>query len=95
MTEAENSVSAGIGSDLKVASVAAMTPFIMGVAILLGWAWLDVFGVLLGIGGGIWWAVWWYKRNDDKFFPRDVAGGPYAITIVITVALLIFALATL
>jgi hypothetical protein len=90
--EVENSVSAGTGSDLKVASVGAMTPIIFGVAILLGWEWLDVFGVLLGIGGAIWWAVWWHKRNDEKFFPRDVNGTAYAITIVITVALLLFAL---
>ena len=92
MTEVENSVSAGIGSDLKVASVGAMAPFIIGVAILLGWEWLDVFGVLLGIAGGIWWAVWWHKRNGEKFFPRDVDGGAYGISIIITVALLIFAL---
>jgi len=87
-------VSAGVGSDLKVASVGAMTPFIFGVSILLGWMWLDVFGVLCGIAVSIWWAVWWYRRNDESFFPRDVDGGAYAITIIITVALAIFAIAS-
>lgn len=92
MIEVENSVSAGIGSDLKVASVGLMTPIIFGVAILLGWEWLDAFGVLLGVAGAIWWAVWWYKRSGEKFFPREVNGGAYGITIIITVALLLFAL---
>jgi hypothetical protein len=92
---AENSVSSGIGSDLRVAAVGAMAPFIMGVSILLGYEWLDVFGGLLGVGVAIWWAVWWYRRNDSKFFPRDVNGGAFAITIVITVGLLLFALASM
>ena len=98
MTEVENAgnaVSAGIGSDLRVASVGAMAPFIGGVAILLGYEWLDVFGVLCGIAVAIWWAVWWYRRNDESFFPRDVDGGAYAITIILTVGLGLFALATI
>jgi len=65
-------VSAGLGSDIRITAVAAMTPFLAGMLVLLGYVWLGGFGVLLGIGAAVAWAVWWFRRNDRKFFPRDV-----------------------
>lgn len=83
MTES-NSISAGWGSDLRVAAVAAMAPFLAGLLVLLGYIWLGGFGILLGLGGAIFWAVWWHRRNDRAFFPRDVNGGAFTATIVLT-----------
>jgi hypothetical protein len=78
-----NMVSAGLGSDLRVAAVGAMAPFLAGLLVLLGYIWLGGFGILLGLGGAIWWAVWWYRKHG-KFFPRDVNTGAFTITIVLT-----------
>lgn len=87
-----NSVSAGLGSDLRVAAVGAMAPFLGGMLVLLGYLWMNGFGLLLGLGAAIAWGVWWYRRNDRRFFPRDVATGPFYITIALTVGALILVL---
>jgi hypothetical protein len=79
-----NSVSAGWGSDLRVASVGAMAPFLAGMLVLLGYLWLGGFGILLGLGAAIFWGVWWYRRNGRRFFPREVQMGAFVITIVLT-----------
>jgi hypothetical protein len=84
-------VSAGWGSDLKVAAVAAMAPFLAGTLVLLGYVWIGGFGIVLGLGGAVAWGVWWYRRNDG-FFPRDVNGSAFAITIVLTAVVLILVL---
>src|SRR5262245_12371862 len=63
-----NSVSAGWGSDLRVAAVGAMTPFLPGLLVLLGYLWLGGFGLLLGIGAAIAWIVWWRRSNGRRFF---------------------------
>jgi hypothetical protein len=89
-----NAVSAGIGSDVRAAVVGALMPFGAGLAVLVGYLWLTVFGVILAVAGGIWWAVWW-RRKHGKFFPRDVEGGPFVLTIVLTVVLFICALASM
>jgi hypothetical protein len=88
-----NSVSAGWGSDLKVAAVAAMAPLLAGSAVLLGYLWLGGFGVVLGIGGAIAWAVWWYRR-ESAFFPRDIQTAPLVITTVVTFGLVFLSLVT-
>jgi hypothetical protein len=89
-----NRVSAGVGSDFRAAVLGAMMPFGAGLLVLVGYLWLQVFGVILAVGGGIWWAVWW-RRKHGKFFPRDVEGGPFILTIVLTVILFIAALASM
>lgn len=86
-----NSVSAGLGSDLKVASVAAMGPFLAGMLALLGLLWIGGFGVVLGLAGAVAWAVWWYRRNDG-LFPREVDNRAFFITIALTAAALILVL---
>lgn len=88
----ENSVSAGLGSDFRAAAVGALMPLGAGLAALVGYIWVDVFGVLLAIGGVIWWAVWW-RRKHGKFFPRDVQNGPFVLTIVLVAVLFVVAIA--
>jgi hypothetical protein len=89
-----NRVTAGVGSDFRVAVLGALMPFGAGALVLLGYMWLDALGVILAIAGGIWWAVWW-RRKHGKFFPRDVEGGPFILTIVLTVILFIAVLASM
>jgi hypothetical protein len=91
-TTKPNSVSAGWGSDLRIAAVGAMAPFLGGLLVLLGYLWLGGFGLLLGIAAAVAWAVWWYRRNGRRFFPRDVATGPFYITIALTVAAFVLTL---
>jgi hypothetical protein len=86
-----NAVSAGLGSDLRVAAVGAMAPFLAGLLVLLGYAWLGGFGIVLGLGGAIFWGVWWYRRNG-KSFPRAVKTGPFAGSIVLTVIVFVLVL---
>jgi hypothetical protein len=87
-----NSVSAGTGSDIRAATVGALMPLGLGLIVLVGYIWLDVLGIFLALGGAVWWAVWW-RRKHGKFFPRDVEGGPFVLTVVLVVILLIIALA--
>lgn len=68
-----------------------MAPFLAGTLALLGLLWLGGFGVVLGLAGAIAWGFWWYRRNDG-FFPRDVNGGAFAVTIVLTVVVLVLVL---
>ena len=75
-----------------MAAVGVMTPFLPGLLVLLGYLWLGGFGLLLGIGGAIAWIVWWRRSNDRKFFPRDVATGPFYITIALTVVVFVLTL---
>lgn len=76
-------MSSGWGSDLRVASVGVMVPFLPGMLVLLGLMWLGGFGVVLGLAAAVWWGVWWYRKHDG-FFPKDVQGAPYVITIILT-----------
>ena len=87
MTESK-AVSAGWGSDLRIVAVAAMAPFLSGLLVLLGYIWLNGFGVVLGLGAAIGWGVWWYRRNDKEFFPRAMNNGAFVITVVLTLAAL-------
>jgi hypothetical protein len=91
----ENSVSAGLASDLRVAAVGAMAPFLGGLLVLLGYLWLGGFGLLIGIGAAIAWGVWWYRRNGRRFFPRDVANGPFYITVALTVVVFVLTLVSM
>jgi hypothetical protein len=87
-----NSVSAGVGSDVRAAVVGALMPFGAGMLILVGYVWLGAFGVILAIAGSIGWAVWW-RRRHGAFFPRDVETGPFVGTIAIAAIAFIIALA--
>ncbi|MFC0113110.1 hypothetical protein [Kibdelosporangium aridum] len=91
----QNAVSAGTGSDFRVATVGAIMPFGLGMLVLVGYAWIGVFGIILSLLGAVWWAVWWRRKHNKKFFPRDVEGGPFVLTLVLTVILLIAALASI
>jgi hypothetical protein len=91
----QNAVSAGTGSDIRVAVLGALIPFGGGLMFLVGFLWLTWFGVILAAGGAVWWAVWWRRKHNKKFFPRDVEGGPFVLTIVLTVILFIAALASM
>jgi hypothetical protein len=90
-----NTVSAGFGSDVKAAVVGALMPFGAGVLVLAGYLWLDIFGIVLAAAAGIWWAVWWRRKHHGKFFPREVEGGPFVLTIVLVAVLFIAALASM
>ncbi|MCE7011940.1 hypothetical protein LWC34_55390 [Kibdelosporangium philippinense] len=90
-----NAVSAGTGSDFRVAVVGALMPFGLGLLVLVGYAWIGVFGVILGLLGALWWAVWWRRKHNKKFFPRDVEGGPFVFTLVLSVILFVAALASI
>lgn len=87
-----NSVSTGWGSDLKVAAVGAMAPFLGGLLVLLGYLWLGGFGLLLGLGAAIAWAVWWHRSNGRRFFPQDVENRPFFITIALSVVVFVLVL---
>lgn len=91
-TSLTNPVSAGVGSDVRITAVAVMTPLLPGLLVLAGYVWIGGFGILLGLGAAIAWAVWWYRRNGRRFFPRDVRTGPFVITIALTVLAFILAL---
>ncbi len=86
-----NSVSAGWGSDLQIAAVAAMAPLMVGLFVLLGYIWLGGFGILLGIGGFIAWGVWWYRKHET-LNPRQPNLGAVAITAVLTIGALVLTL---
>jgi hypothetical protein len=68
-----------------------MTPFLAGLLVLLGYVWLGGFGIVLGLAGAIFWALWWRKRNG-KFFPRDVSTGPFIGTIALTAIVFVLVL---
>jgi hypothetical protein len=89
-----NAVTAGWGSDIRAAVVGALMPLGAGLLVLVGYLWLEVFGVFLAVAGGIWWAVWW-RRKHGRFVPRDVEGGPFVLTIVLAVVLFIAAIASM
>jgi uncharacterized Tic20 family protein len=76
------------GSDLRIVAVAAMAPLLSGLLVLLGYIWLNGFGVVLGLGAAIGWIVWWRRRNDREFFPREMNNGAFVITVVLTIAAL-------
>jgi hypothetical protein len=86
-----NSVSAGWGSDLVVAAVAAMAPLMAGMFVLLGYIWLGGFGVLLGVGAFIAWGVWWFRKNN-ALVPRQANLGAVGLTAVLTIGSLILVL---
>jgi hypothetical protein len=89
----DNSVSAGLASDFRMAVLGALMPLGAGLAVLVGYIWIDAFGVILGIAGIIWWAVWW-RRKHGRFFPRDVENGPFVLTIVLVGILVIAGIAS-
>ncbi len=60
--------------DLLAAALGALMPLGAGLLMLLGWALLGVFGVILGIGGSFWWGYWW-RTKHQAFFPTDLRGG--------------------
>lgn len=60
--------------DLLAAALAALMPLGAGLLMLLGWALLGVFGVILGLGGSFWWGYWW-RTKHQAFFPTDLRGG--------------------
>ena len=91
----QNAVSAGTGSDIRAATVGAMIPFGGGLMFLVGFLWMSWFGIILAAAGAVWWAVWWRKKHGGKFFPRDVEGGPFVLTLVLTVIFFIAALASM
>lgn len=60
--------------DLLAAALGALMPLGAGLLMLLGWALMGVFGVILGIGGSFWWGYWW-RNKHGAFFPTDLQGG--------------------
>lgn len=72
--------------DLLAATLGALMALGGGLLVLFGWAWLGPFGVILGIGGAIWWGYWWYQKHQT-FFPKDLRGGSVG-GIAVLVALL-------
>jgi hypothetical protein len=78
MTQAQNTpVPAGpttTSQDALAATLAALLPLGGGMLLMLGYAWIGIFGSILGAGAAIGWAFWW--RNKHKaFFPKDLRGG--------------------
>ncbi|GAB3281574.1 hypothetical protein [Parasphingorhabdus pacifica] len=62
-----------VSQDVLAAVLAALMPLGGGLLVFFGYAWLDVFGALLGAGGAGWWAYWWYNKHQT-FFPKDLRG---------------------
>ncbi|CAM00964.1 hypothetical protein A8924_2049 [Saccharopolyspora erythraea NRRL 2338] len=77
MTDAQNLPAAGpttVSQDMLAATLAALMPLGGGFLILWGYAWLDIFGAIVGaaLAGG--WAFWW-RNKHRTFFPKDLRGG--------------------
>ncbi|MEV5535572.1 hypothetical protein AB0L13_01840 [Saccharopolyspora shandongensis] len=78
MTHAQNTpVPVGpttTSQDVLAATLAALLPLGGGMLVMLGYSWLDIFGLILGVAGAAGWGYWW--RNKHKsFFPKDLRGG--------------------
>ncbi|QIZ36640.1 hypothetical protein [Saccharopolyspora sp. ASAGF58] len=95
MTYAHNTpVPAGpttTSQDALAATLAALMPLGGGLLVMLGYAWIGIFGAILGLAGAAGWAFWW--RNKHKtFFPKDLRGGSVGGIggIVAVIAFLLF-----
>ncbi|GAA2799302.1 hypothetical protein [Saccharopolyspora taberi] len=96
MTEAQKAPALGptsVSQDLLAAALAALMPLGGGFLALWGYAWLGIFGVILGLVAAGGWAFWW--RNKHKtFFPKDLRGGSVAgIAVLVALFGLFFFLA--
>ena len=89
----ENSVSAGVGSDVKALGAAALLTYSAGVLLLVGYLMLGVFGAILGIVGAVFGVIWWRKSHDDRIFPRDLSAKSLVVLVVAAVALSLLAFA--
>ncbi|SDZ12065.1 hypothetical protein SAMN05421504_109292 [Amycolatopsis xylanica] len=85
-TTRENRVSAGTGSDVKTLIAALLLTYFCGVTLLVGYALIGGFGVVLGIAASIAGVVFWRKAHG-KAFPRDIPVKSLIIFGAITVAL--------
>jgi hypothetical protein len=80
-----------VSQDLLAAAVGALMPLGAGLAIMIGYLWLDVFGAVLGAGAAIGWGVWWYKRRG-VLFPKELRGKTVAgVAILVAVLGVVFA----
>ncbi|WP_433871981.1 hypothetical protein [Saccharopolyspora sp. CA-218241] len=78
MTNAQNApVPAGpttTSQDVLAATMAALMPLGAGFTVTLGYLWLDIFGLIVGLGAVAGWAYWW-RNKHGAFFPADLRGG--------------------
>jgi hypothetical protein len=78
MTHAQNTpVPAGpttTSQDALAATLAALLPLGGGMLLMLGYAWIGIFGSILGVAAAVGWAFWWRNRHQ-AFFPKDLRGG--------------------
>ncbi len=96
MTHAANAPVIGpttVSQDLLAATLAALMPLGGGLLVLLGYAWFEGFGAVLGAGGAIWWGYWW-RNKHQTFFPKDLRGGSVGgIGFLVALIALLFVLA--
>ncbi|GAA0540283.1 hypothetical protein GCM10011581_48720 [Saccharopolyspora subtropica] len=60
--------------DALAATMAALMPLGGGLLLMLGYAWLGIFGLVLGVAGAAGWAFHW-RNKHGAFFPKDLRGG--------------------
>lgn len=77
MTHPENLPVSGpttVQQDTLAAALGLLMPLGGGLLVMWGYAWLGVFGGILGAAGVAWWGFWWYGKHKT-LFPKDLRGG--------------------
>jgi uncharacterized iron-regulated membrane protein len=81
-----------VSQDVLAAGLAALMPLGAGFLVMVGYLWVDIFGVILGLVAAAGWAFWW-RRKREAFFPKDLRGGSVAgIAVLVAILGVIFAL---
>jgi hypothetical protein len=82
-----------VSQDALAAALAALMPLGAGLLVVLGYAWIGVFGAILGAIGAVAWAFWW-RNKHQAFFPGDLRGGSVGgVAALIALIGLLFVLA--
>ncbi|MFC7344132.1 hypothetical protein [Saccharopolyspora griseoalba] len=78
--------------DVLAAALAALLPLGGGLLLVLGYAWLGWFGVVLAAVGDAGWGYWWYGKNEQRWFPESLRGGQVGgiAVLVAIITLLLF-----
>ena len=79
-----------VNQDVLAAALAALIPLGGGLLLVLGYAWMGWFGVVLAAVGDAGWGYWWYGKNDQRWFPAELRGGQVAgITVLVAIITLL------
>ncbi len=63
-----------VQQDALAAALGLLMPLGGGLLVMWGYAWLDVFGGIVGVAAVVFWGFWWYGKHQS-FFPKDLRGG--------------------